>query len=341
MITEKTPLVSVRLMTYNHVPFIKDAMKGILMQKTNFPVEVVIGDDFSTDGTLDIIRTYKDTENIKINILERTSGDNYWKNRLEKGRLYNFVNIIENCEGKYIALLDGDDYWTDPHKLQKQVDLLESDIELNIIYHNVKPSGIKARPLNHKLKQSGYFNFHDSLQRKNGATLSMVFRNNAIQNINIWEYLNELTIADWPIECLCLLKGKGYYIHEIMGCYRMEGIGVSNNLTRKTYLDVRHKVAERLLAMNISKYNKVILQSFLNRILFLRLYYHFVNGKWASLSTDLHNLINTISWAKTPKAVIWEKQFATSSIIRLIPIMFILGIKNKLFSGRKKVDKLI
>jgi glycosyltransferase involved in cell wall biosynthesis len=70
-------MLSIRLMTYMHASFIKDAMDGIMMQKTDFNLEVVVGDDFSTDGTLDIIKTYSDTEKIHIKILERKKGDDY------------------------------------------------------------------------------------------------------------------------------------------------------------------------------------------------------------------------------------------------------------------------
>ena len=93
MKTESLPLVSIRLMTFNHAAFIKDAMDGVMMQQTTFPVEVVLGDDFSQDNTLDIIRSYKDADKIKIRVLERKIGDDYWQRRQEKGRLFNFSNI--------------------------------------------------------------------------------------------------------------------------------------------------------------------------------------------------------------------------------------------------------
>jgi glycosyltransferase involved in cell wall biosynthesis len=114
--------LSVRLMTYMHEPFIKQAMNVIMMQKTDFKIEVVVGDDFSTDQTLEIIKSYKNTESIDVKILKREKGDEYWQKRQKLGRVYNFSNISENCIGKYIDLLDVDDYWKDPLKLQKQVD---------------------------------------------------------------------------------------------------------------------------------------------------------------------------------------------------------------------------
>lgn len=139
MQANKLPLVSVRLMTYNHADFIKDAMIGIMNQRTNFLVEVVVGDDFSTDNTLVIIHSYSETDNIKIKILNRSIGGEYWQKRQKLGRLFNFANILENCKGKYIALLDGDDYWTDPYKLQKQVDFLEANPDYGLVYTDIKP----------------------------------------------------------------------------------------------------------------------------------------------------------------------------------------------------------
>ena len=131
-------LVSVRLMVYNHESFIDQAIEGILKQKTNFLVEVVIGDDFSTDKSLEIIRKYQNTATVHFKILERKVGDDYWKNRQKLGRLHNFYNIIENCTAKYIALLDGDDYWTDPFKLQKQVDFLKANPDYVGCFHKIK-----------------------------------------------------------------------------------------------------------------------------------------------------------------------------------------------------------
>ena len=132
-------VVSVRLMTFNHAEFIEEALRGLDIQKTSFPFEVVVGDDFSTDGTLEKIKNFSfSNPKLFLNILQREVGDEYYKKRKEKGRLYNFVNILENCSGKYIALLDGDDYWTDTLKLQKQVDFLGENEEFVLSFHDAK-----------------------------------------------------------------------------------------------------------------------------------------------------------------------------------------------------------
>ena len=129
------PLVSVRLMAYNHGTFLRQAIESVLMQRTNFPFELVIGDDFSSDNTSEVLNNYKTDE--RINILKREKGDSYWHKRQKFGRMFNFVDIVNNCKGKYIALLDGDDYWTDPLKLQKQVDILEANSDYSLCFHDV------------------------------------------------------------------------------------------------------------------------------------------------------------------------------------------------------------
>lgn len=181
-------LVSVRLMVYNHESFIDQAIEGILKQKTNFLVEVVIGDDFSTDKSLEIIRKYQNTATVHFKILERKVGDDYWKNRQKLGRLHNFYNIIENCTAKYIALLDGDDYWTDPFKLQKQVDFLKANPDYVGCFHKIKAllgenlfedTGIEKRF--EKLVDKNRITRLDLLEQGNFIhTCSFMFRNEPI-----------------------------------------------------------------------------------------------------------------------------------------------------------------
>lgn len=227
---DKKPLVSVRLMTYNHAPFIREAMDGIMMQETNFPVEVVVGDDFSTDGTLDIIREYKDTENIRIKILEREVGDEYWKKRQVKGRLYNFTNILENCTGKYIALLDGDDYWTDPKKLQKQVDFLEENESYMICAHTTTVHDKSTKNVKRFELSDGNFKsvlLHGLLQ----DTLSVVFRN-IIKELPPWFF--ECKNGDYSLYLILLEKGgKVKYLSDSMGVYRQHDGGVWSSLSKE------------------------------------------------------------------------------------------------------------
>ena len=123
---EATPKVSVATRTYRDEAFIGDAIEGVLMQEVDFPVEMVIGEDCSPDRSRDIILGY----------MERYPGfiqlSDYGQNL---GAGQNFQTTVGRCRGEYIALLDGDDYWTSPHKLQKQVDFMEDHSEFSMCFH--------------------------------------------------------------------------------------------------------------------------------------------------------------------------------------------------------------
>lgn len=119
--------VSVCMITYNHEAYIAEAIESVLMQKTDFPVELVIGEDCSTDGTRAIVLDYaaRYPDRIRPLLPEKNLGVGL-----------NSVATLEECRGQYVALLDGDDYWTDPLKLQKQVDFLEENPEYVMCHHN-------------------------------------------------------------------------------------------------------------------------------------------------------------------------------------------------------------
>ena len=121
------PLVSVQCLVYNHEPYLRKCLDGLVMQKTHFPFEIIVHDDVSTDHSVDIIKEYESKyPDIVKPIYEK-------ENQYSKGdgRIIQIMNVA--CKGKYIALCEGDDYWTDPLKLQKQVDFLESHPEYSMV----------------------------------------------------------------------------------------------------------------------------------------------------------------------------------------------------------------
>ncbi|MEW6115771.1 MAG: glycosyltransferase [Nitrospirota bacterium] len=119
------PLVSVKMITYNHAPFITQAIEGVLQQKTDFPFELVIGEDCSTDGTREIVFEYQKKYPDIIRVI--TSDKNV-------GMKKNGLRTVKACTGTYIAFCEGDDYWHHPGKLQKQVDYLERHPECGLVF---------------------------------------------------------------------------------------------------------------------------------------------------------------------------------------------------------------
>lgn len=126
-----TPLVSICCITYNHAQFIRKCLDGFLMQKTDFPIEILIHDDCSTDGTTEIVREYEAKYPDLIFPLYEEENQ-YQQGKAAEIDFYNY----RRARGKYIAYCEGDDYWTDPLKLQKQVDFMEANPEYSVCFHN-------------------------------------------------------------------------------------------------------------------------------------------------------------------------------------------------------------
>lgn len=124
----RIPLVSICTLTFNHEKYISKAIESFLMQRTSFPFEIIIGEDCSTDGTKEIVNKYKKRypELIKVITSERNVGI-----------IRNSIRTVEACNGKYFAFCEGDDYWTDPLKLQKQVDYLEKHMDYGMVHTDV------------------------------------------------------------------------------------------------------------------------------------------------------------------------------------------------------------
>lgn len=123
------PLLSIVTITYNHELYIRKCIEGVLMQQVNFPIEFIIAEDCSTDGTLAVCKGYAEKYPDLIKLI--TSENNV-------GAIVNERRAMKAAKGKYIAFCEGDDYWTDPLKLQKQVDFLEENLEYSVTFHRCK-----------------------------------------------------------------------------------------------------------------------------------------------------------------------------------------------------------
>jgi len=217
------PLVSISCLSYNHVLFIRECLDSFLMQKTNFDFEIIIHDDGSTDGTKEVIEEYRVKYPSIIFPVYQTENQ-YSKGVRGMMAKFNFPR----CKGKYIALCEGDDYWTDPLKLQKQVDFLENNQDFSICWTNYKI--IENNELKNPVWLEGFFkedfkeiSFNNFSSPYCTYTLTCMFRRDCIVNRNFKEFKY---LKDNTLYFMCLQKGKGAILNFFGGVYRLHHGGL-------------------------------------------------------------------------------------------------------------------
>ena len=228
------PLVTIRCTVYNHEPFLRQCLDGFVMQQTTFPFEAIIHDDASTDGSAAIIREYAEKYPNIIKPIYET--ENKYSKR---GQISKIMDAAMHPSSKYIATCEGDDYWTDPHKLQIQVDFLEShpdyvisshdfsvfDNNKNVIRYN---GNVRYKDFSFDEKFNGYeyctFSFDDSFHLRFLATLANVYRRDDYIND---EKRNQIPyIYDFVLFYFILKKGKCALLKKNMATYRVHNGGV-------------------------------------------------------------------------------------------------------------------
>jgi glycosyltransferase involved in cell wall biosynthesis len=247
------PLVSVGMITYNHEKYVAQAIESVLMQKTDFKYELVIGEDYSTDGTRTIVCAYGE----RFPGLIRTILPEH-----NQGFHINANVTLEACRGKYIAVLEGDDYWTDPTKLQKQVDFLEQNPgfaicchAVNFVYEDGQPSRIGGylAPKRNKyiLRDLCILNFI--------ATASTVYRNNLFEGFPLWYY--EMAMGDWILHILNAEHGDIWFMDETMATYRVHSEGYWTGMAAIEKKKKIIKAIDRVNEYLEYKYNKEMMST--------------------------------------------------------------------------------
>jgi glycosyltransferase involved in cell wall biosynthesis len=208
------PLVTICCITYNHEKFIQEALDGFLMQKTNFSIEIIIHDDASTDNTANIIREYQAQYPHLIKPVFQT------ENQYSSVGFGFISSIFQQAQGKYIALCEGDDYWTDPLKLQKQIDFLEANPDFAICFHQAQVLEQGELKNNYINRAPAAISTIIDLARGNYImTASCVFRNNT-SNILGPNFLKS-PCGDYYIHIMNAQYGHIFYMDEIMSVYRI------------------------------------------------------------------------------------------------------------------------
>lgn len=227
--------LSVAMITYNQERFIAQAIESVLAQNVNFEYEVVIGEDCSTDSTRSIVIDFQRRfpDRIIPQLRERNLG-----------ALRNLAATLAACRGEYVAFLEGDDYWSSPDKLQKQVDVLDAHSDCAISCHRVKflnESG-SAQHVVYPLLPAGPHTIENLLQGNFIVTCSVVVRRQLIpQQFPPWFF--KMKMGDWPLFAMTARHGKIELMDEVMAAYRVHSAGIWNSLPAA----VRHHESARML----------------------------------------------------------------------------------------------
>ncbi len=229
--------LAVMLKAYNHEAFIAQAIESALAQRTSFPFEIIIGEDRSTDRTREIVDSWAARHPNRIRVLERPQS---------VGMVRNTMDLYMATEAAYAAWLDGDDYWTSPDKLQRQVDLLDARPHLSMCFHEAERVGADGVVSRWSLATPGKneYGIEDLLVRPPGYTSTCVYRR-LLNRFPDW--FERLRFCDWPLQILHAAEGPAGWLPEIMSVYRERdaaaaalGFDPSGRLTRAEFWAPRH-----------------------------------------------------------------------------------------------------
>lgn len=266
MVNEKKPLVSICCITYNHEKYIAQAIDSFLMQETSFEYEILIGEDGSSDNTRVICQKYADSYPDIIRLFKRKREDVIYVNGKPTGR-FNLMETLKAARGKYIAICEGDDYWTSSQKLQIQAEFLEVHEGYSFCAHNYvklfgdefeKPKAWIDRDVNlmdiltHDLK---YVDIR---------TLTLMITNNSKILDPYFKFCKGMLVGDFPLTCLTSCFGKGRYMNAVMGVYRIHKKGVSVDIVGKKHLWYKTRIPmlkllkmQNLVSKDFSKQFKI------------------------------------------------------------------------------------
>jgi len=245
-------LVSINCITFNHEEYIADAIESFLMQKTDFDFEIIIGEDCSTDNTKEIVGMYVKLYPEKIKLIESEHNVGFAKNA---------QRVFDKSRGKYIAECEGDDYWTDPYKLQKQVDYLEENPGCSLSFHaaNIvqapnKPTVRKVKPYN----EDRISPMEDFISGGGEfcSTASLVYPRKLMESSPT--FFRNSHVGDFPLQLILASQGYAYYIDEFMSVYR-KGVKGSWSKEQQVGGNVRDKMIKSTkgdieILVNFNKY---------------------------------------------------------------------------------------
>jgi glycosyltransferase involved in cell wall biosynthesis len=240
--------VSVAILTYNHEQYIAKALDSILMQQTYFGYEIVIGEDCSTDNTRDILIDYQKKHPDKIRLI---------LNEQNIGAMANDKQVHQACQGEYVAWLEGDDYWTSPHKLQKQVDFLDNHPECSSCFHAVTvfyEDNSQSEYISPDSKDARELFLEDLLEYTAIYICAFMHRNIIFNSLPDFYYTSR--ISDYVFYLVAAQQGSIGYINEVMGAYRVHPGGIWSGRDNVMKLQSKIETFKNANAYLDFKYNK-------------------------------------------------------------------------------------
>ena len=252
---ENKPLVAIHCLVYNHEPYLYDCLEGFVMQQTNFPFVAIVHDDASTDNSAAIIREYEEKYPDIIKPIYETENQ-YSKHDGSLGRVMNAA--IEATGAKYVAMCEGDDYWTDPLKLQKQVDFMEANPEYSMCFHGAEiknETDTKIITTCQNIEDKEYFT-NDIFPGWVVPTASVVYRRSMVDGFPPLKQTNWMKYGDIVLFLKCTHTGRVWGMKDKMSVYRMtnNGVVISQSLDPKSEEKICNHY--RFLMMNFPKLDK-------------------------------------------------------------------------------------
>ena len=282
--------ISVILITYNHEKYIRQAIESVLMQHINYDVEVIVADDCSTDETLDIIKLYESKTLFAFR---------YFQQQENIGLVKNYQRAFAAACSEYVAVLEGDDYWTDPYRLQKHIDFLDTHYECVMTY-NRNVSYLQESKMfqvdNENLNTNNKYITVNNLASGNciGNFSTCVYRKSVLDKID--PTIFNMNIADWMVNLVVAQYGLICQLGEVMSVYRVHNNGEWSKMNRLMRLKMEYDCAE--------SYNKYFELKYNTEFLFLQSY----------IQSEIEKIEN-------------KKRFNWRSIKRYCPPIVIMFIK--------------
>ncbi len=221
MSEERVPLLSIWCTVYNHEPYLRQCLDGFVMQKTNFPFVAIVHEDASTDGSAAIIREYAEKYPDIIKPIYETENQYY-----KPGAFRRILKAALHPDSKYVAICEGDDYWTDPNKLQMQVDALESDPEVGLVHSYASQYNQQSQRIVLEQFGTAIDSYEAELLNNKCITLTCCMRKALLMSYHeyyeshrLWE--RGWKMGDYPLFLYLCYHSKPYFIPKVTGVYRV------------------------------------------------------------------------------------------------------------------------